>query len=76
MFYSLGKISYGFVRVAVLNALADTMVQMSLQNNLPDLVQRALDRIYLNKHILARYVLVYHFFDRRQLTLDFVYPSV
>jgi hypothetical protein len=74
MLYRFGKVGYGFVSVAVFDAFPDAMVQMTLQNDLPHLMQRAFYRVYLDKDVFAGDIFVNHFINPLNLTGDFIEP--
>jgi hypothetical protein len=74
MLYGFGKAGYGFIGVAVFDAFPDTMLQMSLQNNLPHLMQGFFCGVYLNEEVLARDILIDHFVDCLYLPGDSIQP--
>jgi hypothetical protein len=74
MFYRFGKVGYGLIGVTVFDPFPDAMVQMTLQNNLSDLMQGAFYRVYLDKDVFAGDILINHFINRLNLTGDFVEP--
>lgn len=76
MLYRLGKIRNRLFRVAVLDALPDTMVQMTLQNDLPHLMQGAFCGVDLDEDLFTGDVLIHHFVDGFDLPQDLVQPSV
>jgi hypothetical protein len=65
-----GKVRNRLIRVAVLNPLADTVVQVAFQDDLPDLMQCALCGIDLDKDILAGDIFVHHFINSLDLAYD------
>ena len=60
MLYRFGKIRDGFIRVAMLNPLTDTMVQVAFQNDLANLLQCTLCRIDLPPLYPMGYKIFYH----------------
>ena len=75
-FDRLREAFYRLVRVAVLDAVAHAVVDVPLEDYLPDAVERGLRRVYLREHVLARDVLVHHPVDGFDLAYDFIEPSV
>jgi hypothetical protein len=61
---------YGFIGIAVGNAVLDAMVHVADQDDLTDLVYGTLHRVDLDEDILARYILVYHTVEGGDLTGD------
>ena len=76
MFYRLGEFGYGLICVAVFDAVADAVVQMTFEDDLPDLVERLYRGVYLDQNILAGDILIHHFIDRVYLTDYFTEPPV
>lgn len=75
-FDRLREALYRLVRVAVLDTVAHTVVDVSLEDYLPDAVERGLRGVYLREHVLARDILVHHPVDGLYLPDDFIEPSV
>ncbi len=71
MLKSFGKIGQSLLRISVLNAVTHAMFQVSLKDDLPDLVKRALCRIDLNQDIFTWNVFINHLLYRIQLTDHF-----
>ena len=71
-----GKFRNRFVGIAMFNPFPDTMIQVSFQNNLSNLMQCSFCRIDLNQYILARDIIVYHFINGLELPDDFIKSSV
>lgn len=76
MLHRFREIRDRFVGVPVFDPFPDTMVQVALQNDLPNLMQGAFGRIDLNQDILAGNILVDHFIDRLKLPDDFIQASM
>ena len=62
--------------VALRDRVADAVVDVPFQNDLPDFVERRFDGIDLRKDILAGDVLVDHPVDRLDLSADFCEPPM
>lgn len=74
--HCLCEIRDGSVSSSMLNALANTMVQVPFQNDLTDLVQRALCGVDLNQDILAGHIFIDHCVYGVQLSHDFFHSTV
>ena len=72
----LRKVLDRFVRVAVLDAVAHAVLDVSLKHDLAAAVQRGFGRIDLRKNILAGDVLVHHAVNGLHLTDDLFEPAV
>ena len=70
-FYCFCEIFNGLVRIAMLNAITDTVFDMSLQNHLAAAMQRRLRGIDLGQDILAGNILIDHAVNGLHLTDDF-----
>ena len=71
-----GEIFDRFIRVAVLDAVADAVLDVALEHDLAAAVQRRFGRVELRKNVLAGDVLVDHAVDGLHLTDDFFEPAV
>ena len=76
MLDGFGKFRDSFIRVAVLDAIAHTVVQMALQHNLADLMQGAFGGVDLHKDVLTGDILIHHFIDSVHLSDDFFQSAV
>ena len=72
---SLGEIGY-FLRIPTLNSVLDTVIYVTLKNNLSRLVQSGFCGVYLSQYILAGNVLIYHTINCVDLTDYFFQASV
>lgn len=66
-----GEVGDGFIRVAVLDAVAHAVLDMPLKHHLTAAVQSAFRRVDLREYILAGHVLLDHAVQRLHLTDDF-----
>lgn len=64
------------IGVAVGDAFADSVLQVSLENDLPSFVERALGGVNLQENVFAGHVFVDHFVDGRHLSDDFLEAAV
>ena len=76
MFESLYEIGDGLFGVALFDAAADAVLEVSLEYYLPDLVQRVLRRVYLDEDIFAGDVLADHPLDGVHLSRDLPQPQM
>ena len=74
--HCLGKAVDGLIGVAMLNAVPDTMADMSLQDHLAAAVECGFGRIDLRQNILTGDILIHHTVDRLHLPDDFPQPAV
>ena len=72
----LGEVGDGLLGVAVLDAVADTVVDVPFQNDLSDLVQGGLGSIDLGEDVLAGDVLIDHAVDGLHLSDNFFQAAV
>ena len=72
----LGEVGDGLVGVAVLDAVADTVVDVPFQNDLSDLVQGGLGGVDLGEDVLAGDVLIDHAVDGLHLSDNFFQAAV
>ena len=65
---ALVKSGNGLVRVAVLDAVAHAVLDMTLEHHLTAAMQRAFCSIDLRENILAGHILIHHAIDSLNLT--------
>lgn len=70
--HGFGKIRNGLIRVAMLDTVAHTMLDMSFQDHLSGLMQSRFGGIDLCKNIFAGNILIDHAVNRLYLTNDFL----
>lgn len=71
MFNSFGKVSNCLIDITVLYAFFDTVIKVTLQNDLTDFVKSPLGSVNLHKNIFTRDVLIDHPINSIDLTHDF-----
>ena len=76
MLDGFGEFRNGLIGISVFDAVTHTVVQMSLQYDLPDFVQSTFGGIDLDQDILTGNILVHHFINGLELTDDFFQPAV
>ena len=70
------KISDGFIRIAMLNSIADTVLDMPFQNHLPRLMEGGFGCIDLRQNILSVYFFIVHAIDSLHVADDFFQAAV
>ena len=76
MFDRSREVFNGLFRITMFDALADTVIQMSFQNQLSHLMQSGFDGIDLDQNIRTGNILIDHLIDGVELSLYLIQSSV